>query len=650
MSILSVESIELTTNNLGKESSVPSILALRNGQQVKNSNLSEYDEVYAGYGFVDGVFPYPYRDLYDAVLDKKEYKSVVLENEYLKAVFLPELGGRLWSLFDKENGKELLLSGDRFAFANLATRDAWFCGGVEWNVGIVGHSPFTCEKLYTALTETDDGTPVLRFYEYERIRRCTYQLDFWLPDGSKRLYAGVRIVNPNDDVVPMYWWSNIAVEEDENSRVVAPASEAYTQLKGVIEKVKTFKTEDKDITYPVQNKTAVDYFWRTKDAERKFVSYLNKDGFGLCQASSSRQMGRKLFVWGQHKGADSWQKLLKVKSNNGHYIEIQAGLAQTQYECLPMPPHTAWEWVESYGSVKIDAETAHGEYENAWRSVDKIVGEEDLEEILKNASHMRRKAEKIIQHGSVWGKVEDKKREALNQRPLSANLEFCCEGENEWINLLTSGTLGIHNPTDVPPGWMLDEEFTSLLESSLLEKDSHNWYSWMHCGVINFANKNFDKSRECFEKSLSEEESIWSYYGLMCVAINNDDTKKSAQIAKKLLSMTADNISIIRIALDVLVKAGEYDLVLEYTKKLSEKCFSDSRVLIASVKSMIQLSMFDEAEEIMDKYKDVIFSNLREGELTATNLRIEVLRHKAEKSGLPTDSVEPELEWDFRLR
>jgi len=65
---------------------------------------------------------------------------------------------------------------------------------------------------------------------------------------------------------------------------------------------------------------------------------------------------------------------------------------------------------------------------------------------------------------------------------------------------------------------------------------------------------------------------------------------------------------------------------------------------------MIQLSMFDEAKEIMDKYKDVIFSNLREGELTATNLRIEVLRHKAEKNGMPTDSVEPELEWDFRLR
>lgn len=43
-----------------------------------------------------------------------------------------------------------------------------------------GHNPFTTESLYTARTTNENGEPVLRMYEYERIRKVTYQMDFWL--------------------------------------------------------------------------------------------------------------------------------------------------------------------------------------------------------------------------------------------------------------------------------------------------------------------------------------------------------------------------------------------------------------------------------------------------------------------------------------
>ncbi|NLL69765.1 MAG: hypothetical protein GX238_01390 [Epulopiscium sp.] len=62
---------------------------------------------------------------------------------------------------------------------NLAFRNAWFSGGIEWNCGVVGHHPYTCSPLFIATLTGDEGTPVLRMYEFERIRCATYQIDFF---------------------------------------------------------------------------------------------------------------------------------------------------------------------------------------------------------------------------------------------------------------------------------------------------------------------------------------------------------------------------------------------------------------------------------------------------------------------------------------
>ena len=85
-------------------------------------------------------------------------RIAVLENDYLKAVFLPAFGGRLWELWDRTTGENLLYTNDVIRFSNLAVRNAWFSGGVEWNIGIIGHTPLTTDALYVAQTQTD-GAP-----------------------------------------------------------------------------------------------------------------------------------------------------------------------------------------------------------------------------------------------------------------------------------------------------------------------------------------------------------------------------------------------------------------------------------------------------------------------------------------------------------
>lgn len=113
------------------------------------STINDYEGLFLNYGFRETSYPYIQQNLY---LDEKEQNVnvAVLENEYMYAEFLVDFGGRLWKLYDKKKKRDVIYTNDVIRFRNLAIRNAWFSGGVEWNCGIIGHSQFTCQRMYCA--------------------------------------------------------------------------------------------------------------------------------------------------------------------------------------------------------------------------------------------------------------------------------------------------------------------------------------------------------------------------------------------------------------------------------------------------------------------------------------------------------------------
>lgn len=101
---------------------------------------------------------YTQQDSYDRNRVLRTFKAIILENEHLKATFIPELGGRLWSLWDKDSARKLLYCNPVFQPGNLALRNAWFSGGVEFNVSIKGHHPMTCSDMFAQHITMTDGT------------------------------------------------------------------------------------------------------------------------------------------------------------------------------------------------------------------------------------------------------------------------------------------------------------------------------------------------------------------------------------------------------------------------------------------------------------------------------------------------------------
>lgn len=260
---------------------MPNLTGMENMQNKTAFYLDEDDEIYEAYGKLTNSYPYRDYTCYTRECGIHPVKTAVLENEFLRAVFLPEFGGRLWRLTDLKAGRELLYTNDVIRPSNLALRDAWFSGGVEWNIGLIGHTPLTMDPLFTARLENDSGMPVLRMYEYERVRRMVYQMDFWLDEGGAFLNCRMRVVNHNPDVTPMYWWSNMAVPEYEGGRVIVPAESAYSSGGGSVYKVPVPVVDGIDISYYQNIPGQVDYFFNIPEGPRAILQMWLRTAMGF---------------------------------------------------------------------------------------------------------------------------------------------------------------------------------------------------------------------------------------------------------------------------------------------------------------------------------------------------------------------------------
>ena len=86
--------------------------------------------------------------------------------------------GKLYSLFDKVNNRDLLMTNCVYQPGNLAIRNAWHSGGIEFNFGNIGHHYFTCDNLFVALLKDEQGNFLLiaiklvgRFQNHRKCRK-----------------------------------------------------------------------------------------------------------------------------------------------------------------------------------------------------------------------------------------------------------------------------------------------------------------------------------------------------------------------------------------------------------------------------------------------------------------------------------------------
>ncbi len=365
------------------ENSLPQFRDRKTNFNVINSKSvpKEYSNL-LGFECGKRIYPYKKQDGYNRNCKKSEIDSIILENDYLRATFLPSLGARLISLYDKTGKKELLFSNKNIQMCNLAIRDAWFSGGIEWNIGQYGHSLTTSDDVFVSVQNDDNNNEFIRIYEFERMHEIYWHIDFHLPRDSKFLFAKAYIHNLNDYDTSLYCWTNTALRKTEFTRVFSNTKNALflnpflkDNMKGYdyIELPNVDKLPNLDISYPKRFPYSNEYFFTSNNCEIPYEVTVEENGECFFDFSTSSLPYRKMFCWGEQPGGIHWQSYLSP-STSGEYFEAQAGVAPSQLHGAILKKNSAYTFTQVFGAYKFDKNEVHNkDYDKAFKYVQKAL-------------------------------------------------------------------------------------------------------------------------------------------------------------------------------------------------------------------------------------------------------------------------------------
>ncbi|MBT2387590.1 DUF5107 domain-containing protein [Streptomyces sp. ISL-11] len=535
--------LSLPAAPLGPENPLPALLPPRDPHHLDAGQRAALPPAMArqiGYAPLGSVLPVRRRDGYTRRRTPTDVDAIVIENDRLRATVLPGLGGRVHSLEHKPSGRQLLYRNPVLQPAEFALNGAWFSGGIEWNIGATGHGPLAMAPLHAARVPAPGGGEMLRLWEWERMRDLPFQVDLWLPDGSDFLYVGARVRNPHDRPAPVYWWSNIAVPEDEGSRVLAPAEEAWRfGYERGLSRVPVPHWDGADHTYPTRGRHAADFFYDVPDGARRWITSLDAEGRGLVQTSTDLLRGRKLFVWGSGRGGRRWQQWL-TEPGHGGYAEIQAGLARTQLEHVPLEPGGEFAWLEAYGPLAADPAAVHGADWAAARG--EVEGR--LEEALPRAAvdeayaawrpYADLEPKESLATGSGWGALEvERGGHDLPGTPFGP--ETLGEEQEPWRDLLRTGTLPY--PTRVLPPYatLVSPPWQDLLELAVPGNPVHDPHLCYHLGVARWHAGNRSQAVRSWEQIADDD---WP--SMRCLAVADQVNGHPERAADRFLQAFED--------------------------------------------------------------------------------------------------------------
>lgn len=333
------ETIMLPTYDIGKEEKNPIFLEKR---------------VYQGSSGV--VYPYPVIEkIFDEKKDKP-YRAVFLENEYLKIMILPELGGRVQMAYDKVKQRHFVYYNQVIKPALVGLTGPWISGGIEFNWP-QHHRPSTYLPTEYTIEEFADGSKTVWCSEVERMSRTKGMAGFTLYPGKAYLEIKAKVYNRTSFPQSFLWWANPAVRVHKDYYSVFPpdVNAVFDHGKRA---VSTFPIAT-GVYYKQDYSSGVDISrYKNIPVPTSYMAINSKYDFvggyeenveaGLLHVADHHiNAGKKQWTWGNGDFGQAWDR--NLTDEDGPYIELMTGMyCDNQPDFTWLQPYEEKSWSQYF--------------------------------------------------------------------------------------------------------------------------------------------------------------------------------------------------------------------------------------------------------------------------------------------------------------
>ena len=279
------------------------------------------------------VYPYP---VIDKILDEKQdqtYQAVWLENDYLKVMILPELGGRIQRAYDKTNGYDFVYYNHVIKPALVGLTGPWISGGIEFNWP-QHHRPTTYAPTDFVLKNNPGGSATVQVSEVDQMYGTKGMASFTLYPDKAYIEIKGQLYNRTNTPQTFLWWANPAVPVNDYTQSIFPPDVTAVMDHGKRD-VSRFPIAT-GVYYKHDYGAGVDISrYKNIPVPTSYMAYHSDYNFvggydyqveaGILHIADHHvSPGKKQWTWGCGDFGKAWDR--NLTDEDGPYIELMTGM------------------------------------------------------------------------------------------------------------------------------------------------------------------------------------------------------------------------------------------------------------------------------------------------------------------------------------
>lgn len=300
------------------------------------------------------IYPLPVIDRIETTPVLRKWRAIHLENQYLRVMVLPEIGGRIHVAMDKRTGYDFVYRQNVIKPALVGLAGPWVSGGIEFNWP-QHHRPATFMPVEVSLERRGTDSAIIWCSDHDPMERMKGMHGVCLHNARAYMEVMVRLYNRTTETRTFLWWSNVAAHVHGRYQSFFPKDVSF-----VADHAKRAIS-----SYPLSNGTyyGINYGTRVEsgippdEMPSKNIpdgscapndlgwyanipvptSYMVANSLGdfsggydhtrgegiVAIADHHTQPGKKQWTWGNHEFGYAWDRSLT--DSDGPYIELMVG-------------------------------------------------------------------------------------------------------------------------------------------------------------------------------------------------------------------------------------------------------------------------------------------------------------------------------------